>query len=180
MYTRCFVFEYTEYDGRATHRKKNSNRFFSLAFRSVSSFLWLLLFFFSSLLIIISLPTNSLYFYNDDVVNRYWFLFIWLKIYFSIYFSTLNTATIWWLRTILMQKFQFFELIRAYWQSIININITHIHFSSGFAQNIQIEFGFMYVWVLNADIDTIIIHSLTHTRTRSLGMVRYDTYISCV
>lgn len=28
MYTRCFAFEYTENDGRATHRKKNLNRFF--------------------------------------------------------------------------------------------------------------------------------------------------------
>lgn len=62
MYTKCFVFEYTENDGRATHRKKNLNRFFfSLTFCSVSSFPWLQMFSFFYLFINFR-PSYFLYF----------------------------------------------------------------------------------------------------------------------
>lgn len=118
----------------------------------------------------------------DDVVNRYWFLFICLKFYFSLSFSLLNS--------LLQNKstavkfklqFQFSNVFRPYWQPIICIlkSLNHSFFW------IRTEHTNCYNWIwMHTDIHMhgpIHTHIHTHTRARYTtvrnGQVRYDTTV---
>lgn len=166
MYEMFRFFEYTE-KWRSCHTPKEKkiyifeSIFFSLAFRSVSfPVVTVVLLFFSSLFL-----CSSLFFQQcDDVVDRYWFLFICFE---KFIFRFMHCNKVMRVAKILNPNSIFFYIFRPYWQFIMYIlKFTQSLF---FLFWIRTEHTNYYNWIwMHTDIHRPI---RTHTHTRDTSLV---------